>query len=82
MFNFYLTSLAVFDFIVIFFLLVSPVYGLLLAIFIMVTDLMTDFYVGYYWGINLESNLGLQLLVLFGLFVFISAPLLIKNYKK
>lgn len=81
-FNFYLTSLAVFDFIVIILLVASPIYGLVLALFIMVTDLMTDFYVGYYyWRINLESNFGLQLLVIFGLFVFISAPLLIKQIK-
>lgn len=79
-FNFYLTSLAIFDFIVIVLLVARPIWGLLLALFIMVTDLMTDFYIGYYyWGINLESNHALQLLVIFGLFVFISAPLLVKQ---
>jgi len=82
-FNIYLTSLAIFDFIVIVLLFIRPIWGLLLAISIMASDLITDFYVGYhYWNINLQTNLGLQLLVAFGLFVFISAPLLIKCLKK
>lgn len=55
-----------------------PLYGMLLAILIMASDLIVDFYVGYnYWHISLMTNTRLQLLLTFGLFVFISAPLLI-----
>ncbi len=82
-FNSYLASLAIFDFIVVLLLFIRPISALLLAICIMVSDLIVDFYVGYhYWGINIQTNLRLQLLVTFGLFVFISAPLLIKYLKK
>lgn len=82
-FNFYLTSLAVLDFIVIILLFIKPIYALILAMLIMASDLLVDFYVGYnYWGINLSTNINLQLLLIFGLFVFISAPLVIKQLKK
>jgi hypothetical protein len=48
----------------------------------MASDLSVDFYVGYrYLDWRLATNLGLQLLLVFGLFVFISAPLLIKWLK-
>lgn len=81
-FNFYLTSLAIFDFTVIVLAFIRPVYALVLAIVIMASDLSVDLYVGYrYWNTSLTTNLGLQLLLVFGLFVFISAPLLIKWLK-
>ena len=82
MFNLYLTSLAILDFVTIVLLLMKPIHGLLLAVFIMATDLMTDFYIGYnYWHINIQTNRGLQLLTMFGLFVFLTAPFLIKNLR-
>jgi hypothetical protein len=78
-FNFYLTSLAIFDFAVIVLIFIRPIYALILAIVIMASDLSVDLYAGYsYWNNSLATNLGLQLLLVFGLFVFISAPLLIK----
>lgn len=81
-FNFYLTSLAIFDFIVILLLFTRPIYALIFAILIMLSDLLVDFYVGYqYWHISLLNNTGLQLLSMFGLFVFVSAPLIIRRLK-
>lgn len=82
-FNFYLTSLAIFDFIVIVFLFAKPIYGIPGAVLIMATDLIIDFYVGYhYWDINLEVNFRLQSLVIVGLFIFISTPFLLKRIKE
>ena len=78
-FNLYLTSLAIFDFVVIWLICVRPIMGLLLAMVIMLSDLVVDSYVGYkYWNISLSTNLGLQLVVAFGIFVFISSPMIIK----
>lgn len=81
-FNFYLTSLAILDWVVILLLLIKPLYGLLLAIVIMSSDILIDLYLGYtYWNIGLSNNIGLQLLLIFTLFIFFTAPLMVKKYE-
>ena len=83
-FNFYLTSLAILDFIVIMLLLMRTISGLLLSILIMATDLPVDLYLcNRYWeNCSFNANHGLQLLTLFSLFVFISAPIVIFKLRK
>lgn len=84
--NIYLTLLAAVDMVISVMLFIRPVAGIWLAMLIMASDLPIDFYSSYfYWNVTLEANMRLQLLVIFGLFVFISAPLLmrwIKNNNK
>ncbi len=79
LFNIFLTLLAAVDVIVSIMFFIRPIIGLSLAILIMASDLFVDFYASYfYWHITIVENKKLQLLVIFGLFVFISAPLLIR----
>jgi hypothetical protein len=82
-FNFYLTSLTILDLLTILLIFISPLYGVLFADFIMVSDLSIDFYLSYiYWNTSILTNHTLQLLVAFGFFVFISSPFLITQLRK
>lgn len=81
-FNLYLTSLAIFDFVAVVLLFLRPIYGLILALLIMTSDLLVDFHLSYgYWHVSLLENSGLQLLTLFGIFLFFTAPVIIKFFK-
>ncbi|MBA2654854.1 MAG: hypothetical protein H0U71_07295 [Gammaproteobacteria bacterium] len=78
-FNFYLTSLAILDFMVVIMLLLRPIHGLIFAVIIMASDLLIDFHLSKtYWHTSLFENIGLQLLAMFGIFLFFTAPFIIK----
>ena len=80
--NVYLTGLAVFDLVIAILMFIRPVFGVCLSIIVMLSDLFVDFYANhYYWHTNLTNNSRFQLLLVFGMFVFVSAPLLITRLK-
>jgi hypothetical protein len=82
-FNLYLASLAIIDLIVFMLIFLRPIYGLALAVIVMASDLLVNFHVLYtYSDIRLSENWMLQCLLLFGAFVFFSAPIIIIRLKK
>ena len=81
-FNIFLTLLSVVDVVVAILFFVRPVVALYLAVIIMIADLVVDFNASYfYWHLGLMENVRLQMLVGFGLFVFVSAPVLVRWVK-
>jgi hypothetical protein len=79
-FNVYWTSLTFFDSLAILLLFVFPRWGILTTVMIMVTDIAVNTYSTYhFWDLTIGTNVFLQLQILFGVFVFITSPLMLRR---
>lgn len=80
--NAYWTSLTLFDSLAVVLLFTRLRIGLVVSVLIMVTDIFINLYATYsYWGMDVYTNRMLQLQLLFGLFVFVTAPLVWRGRK-
>ena len=79
-FNIYWTSLTLLDPITIILLYCLPYHGMIVAVLIMVSDIAVNLYATYaLWNSDLFSNTILQLQILFGIFLFLTVPILWKR---
>ena len=79
-FHVYWTSLTLFDPLTIIFLLYVPHWGMILAILIMASDIPINLYVLYVLReSDIFSNWGVPCQIIFGLFLFVSVPLVRKQ---
>lgn len=78
--NIYWTSLTLLDPLAITLLYYLPYHGMVLAVLIMVSDIAVNLYATYsLWNSDLFSNILLQLQMLFGIFLFLTVPILWKR---
>jgi hypothetical protein len=82
-FNIYWTSLTVLDPLAVFLLFVLPYYGMVLAVFIMVSDLAVNLYAGciLFPGTTM-SDTTLLSQAAFSLFLFVTVPMAWRKLKK
>jgi len=79
-FNIYWTSLTLLDPLAIILLYYFPYYGMVLAVLIMVSDIAVNLYATYsFWNSDIFTNRSLQLQILFGIFLFLTVPILWKK---
>jgi hypothetical protein len=79
-FNIYWTSLTLLDPLAIVLLYYLPYHGMVLAVLIMVSDIAVNLYATYSFGnSDIFSDRLLQLQILFGIFLFLTVPILWKK---
>ena len=82
-FNVYWTSLTFLDPLAIILLCFLPYYGLVLAVFIMVSDIAVNLYATYtFCNSDIFSDGTLQAQILFGIFLFLTVPIAWKKLAK